>query len=165
MTDRKIPEVSSPHDARQAQLERLIHGVLRDQPMRRAPASLESRVLARIQQQQQAMASRSMGFSRWPIAARIALLVALAIVAKFTLDAVVWVFSTPAPVVTHTVESSVTWAKSTASLFSSLLTLGQSLFNVIPGTWIALALAVAAGMYITLFVLGATAYRTLYLNK
>jgi hypothetical protein len=164
MTHRKITEASSPHDAHQAQLERLIHGVLREQPTRRAPASLEARVLARIQQQH-AVASRSMGFSRWPIAARIALLVALAIVAKFTLDAVVWVFSTPAPVVTHTVESSVTWAKSTASLFSSLLTLGQSLFNVIPGTWIALALAVAAGMYITLFVLGATAYRTLYLNK
>jgi hypothetical protein len=161
MTDRKIPEVSPPYD--HAQLERVIHSVLRDQPLRRAPASLEARVLARIQQQH-AMAGRSMGFSRWPLAARIALLVALAVVAKFTLDAVVWVFSTPTPV-THTVENSVTWAKSTASLFSSLLTLAHSLFNVIPSTWIALGLAVAAGMYITLFVLGATAYRTLYLNK
>src|SRR5687768_14867950 len=111
MTDRKITEVPSPHD--QAQLERLIHSVLRDQPVRRAPASLEARVLARIQQQH-AMAGWSMGFSRWPIAARIALLVALAVVAKFTLDAVVWVFSTPTPVA-HTVENSVTWAKSTAS--------------------------------------------------
>jgi hypothetical protein len=161
MTDPEITAPSSPHD--QAQLERLIHGVLRDQPVRRAPASLEARVLARIQQQH-AMAGRSMGFSRWPAAARIAVLVALAVVAKFTVDAVVWLFSAPTPV-THTVENSVTWAKSTASLFSSLLTLAQSLFNVIPGTWIALGLAVAAGMYIMLFVLGATAYRTLYLNK
>jgi hypothetical protein len=41
----------------------------------------------------------------------------------------------------------------------------QSLFNVIPAHWVILGLAFAAGMYITLFVLGATAYRTLYLNK
>ena len=151
-------------DARDEQLERLIGGVLRQQPLRRAPSSLEGRVLARIQEQQVAAPWWSGGFSRWPMAARVALFVALLAIAKITLDVVVWVFSTPTPV-THTVESSVSWAKSTASIASSLLTLCQSLIDAVPSTWIALGLAFAAGMYIMLFVLGATAYRTLYLNK
>jgi hypothetical protein len=162
MTDLK-DNFPSRHDAQQAQLERLITGVLRDQPLRRAPASLEARVLARIQQQH-AMPWWSAGFVRWPMAARVALLVTLIVIAKITLDVVVWLFSTPTPV-TNTVESSVTWAKSTASLFSTLISLGNSLIDAVPPLWIAVGLAFAAGMYIMLFVLGATAYRTLYLNK
>ena len=160
MTDRKLTH--DPHNT-DAQLEHAIHSVLRSQPARHAPASLEARVLARIEQQQ-AMPWWRASFSHWPIGARFLLLVALIAVAKLTLDLVVWMFSSPTPV-THTVEKSVTWAKSTAGLFESLLSLCQSLFNVIPPHWITLGLAFAAGMYIMLFALGATAYRTLYLNK
>lgn len=141
-------------------LERLIDGVLKDQPLRRAPASLEARVLARIELQQ----SASMGFARWPMAARFALLVALLAIAKLTVDLFVWIFSSDTPVI-QTVENSVGWAKSTASLFSTMVTLGHALFSAIPSYVITLALVFSAGMYITLFVLGATAYRTLYLNK
>jgi hypothetical protein len=144
-------------------LERLIDGVLRSQPLRQAPASLEARVLARIQLQQSA-SWHTAGFARWPMAARFALLVALLAIAKLTVDLVVWLFSRDIPV-TQTVENSVVWAKSTASLFSTMVSLGHALFNAIPSYWITLALVFSAGMYITLFVLGATAYRTLYLNK
>jgi hypothetical protein len=121
------------------------------------------RVLARIQLQE-AASWRTAGFLRWPIAARFALLVALLAIAKLTLDVVVWLFSKDTPV-TQTVESSVVWAKSTASVFSTMVSLGRALLDVIPSSWITLALVFSAGMYITLFVLGATAYRTLYLNK
>jgi hypothetical protein len=159
MIDRK----QSSHDLQQAQLERLVDGVLRKQPERRAPASLEARVLARIEQQQ-AMPWWRASFSHWPVAARVALLVALLAITKLTLDLVVWMFSGPTPV-SHTVEKSVTWARSTAGVFETLFTLCQSLFNVIPPLWITLGLAFAAGMYLMLFALGATAYRTLYLNK
>jgi hypothetical protein len=144
-------------------LEQLIGNVLRDQPLRRAPASLEARVLARIEQHELLGATRT-GFLRWPIAARFALLVALLAIAKLTVDAIVWVFSSGTPV-TQTVESSVTWAKSTATLFTSMVTLGRALLDIIPSYWITLALVFSAGMYIVLFALGATAYRTLYLNK
>ena len=159
MTDRK----QNSQDLQQAQLERLIDGVLRRQPQLRAPASLEARVLARIEQQQ-AMPWWRASFSHWPLAARVALLVALLAITKLTLDLVVWMFSGPTPV-THTVEKSVTWARSTAGVFETLFSLCQSLFNVIPPHWITLGLAFAAGMYLMLFALGATAYRTLYLNK
>jgi hypothetical protein len=149
--------------AQEAQLERLIGDVLRHQPMRRAPASLEARVFARIAEMEDVPWWRT-GFSNWPVAARLALLVFLLAVAKLTVDLAVWLFSGPTPV-THTVESSVTWARSTASLFSTLISIGHALASSIPSHWITLGLAFAAGMYFMLFALGATAYRTLYMNK
>jgi hypothetical protein len=155
MTDRK--------EIQEAQLERIIGNVLRDQPMRRAPASLEARVLARIEQLQDVPWWRG-SFSSWPMAARLALLMILLGVAKLTVDLVVWLFSSPTPV-TYTVESSVTWARSTANVFSSLITLGHALLSAIPSHWITVAIVFAAGMYLMLFALSATAYRTLYMNK
>jgi hypothetical protein len=73
-------------------------------------------------------------------------------------------FSAPTPV-NQTVENSVTWARSTASTMETMLGVCRSFLDLIPSHWIIVALAFAAGMYIMLFALGATAYRTLYLNK
>jgi len=145
------------------QLERLVDDVLRQQPLRKAPASLEARVLARIGEHAVLPWWRE-NFSHWPVAARLALLITLIVIAKLTLDVVVWMFSAPTPV-NHTVESSVTWARSTASTAQTILGVCRSFFELIPPHWIIVALAFAAGMYIMLFALGATAYRTLYLNK
>jgi len=149
-------------DPQEARLERLIHGVLREQPPLRAPASLEARVLAAIEVE--ALPWWHRGFAQWPLGARAAMFAVLLLVSKLTLDVVMWLFSNPTPV-SQTMEHTLSRAKSTASVFSSLLQVGQSLLNVIPGHWITLALVFAAGMYFMLFVLGATAYRTLYLNK
>jgi hypothetical protein len=149
-------------ELQEARLERLIHGVLREQPPLRAPASLEARVLDAIESQ--SLPWWRAGFAQWPLGAKAAMFAVLALVSKLTLDVVRWLFSNPTPV-SATVESTISQAKSTASAFSSLLQVGHSLLNVIPGHWITLALVFAAGMYFMLFVLGATAYRTLYLNK
>ena len=155
-------DTPSERELQEARLERLIQGVLREQPPLRAPASLEARVL-------QAIARESVpwwraGFAQWPLGAKAAMFAALVLVSKITLDVVMWVFSNPTPV-SNTVEHTILRAKTTAGVFTSLLQVGQSLFNVIPTHWITLALVFAAGMYFVLFVLGATAYRTLYLNK
>jgi len=161
MTDRNIP---ADHDRewREARLERLIHGVLREQPPLRAPASLEARVLEALECE--SLPWWRAGFAQWPLGAKAAMFAVLLLVSKLTLDVVMWLFSNPTPV-SHTVESTISRAKTTASVFTSLLQVGQALFNVIPTHWITLALVFAAGMYFVLFVLGATAYRTLYLNK
>jgi hypothetical protein len=148
----------------EAQLERLIGGALKSQPLRRAPASLETRVLARIEQQMLALPWWRAGFAHWPVAARVAMVVALLAVTGLTVHVVIWLFQGPTPI-NETVESSVTWARSTATMFSMLLDLCISIFYVIPARWITLGLAFGAGMYFLLFALGATAYRTLYLNK
>jgi hypothetical protein len=159
MSEHDIP---SERELQEARLERLIHGVLREQPPLRAPASLEARVLQAIERE--ALPWWRAGFAQWPLGAKAAMFAALVLVSKLTLDVVMWLFSNPTPV-SNTVEHTILRAKSTAGVFTSLLQVGQSLFNVIPTHWITLALVFAAGMYFVLFVLGATAYRTLYLNK
>ena len=166
MTDRKSitdPRTEGSRELQDAQLERLVGDVLRNQPLRRAPASLETRVLSQIHQRQ-VLPWWRMSFMQWPVGARIALVLALAGVAKLTLDVIAWMFSAPTPV-NKTVESSVTWAKSTAGTLETVFATARTLFEVIPSHWITLALVFAAGMYFMLFALGATAYRTLYLNK
>jgi hypothetical protein len=153
---------STEREQQEARLERLIHGVLREQPSLRAPASLEARVLAAIELEAQPWWRK--GFAQWPLSARAATFAVLLLVSKLTLDAVMWIFSSPTPV-SKTVENTISHARFTASVFSSLLQVFHSVLNVIPAHWITLALVFAAGMYFMLFVLGATAYRTLYLNK
>ena len=160
MSERNLTERN--RELQEERLERLISSVLREQPPLRAPASLEARVLEAIELA--ALPWWRKGFAQWPLGARAAMFAVLLLVSKLTLDAVMWIFSNPTPV-SQTVESTISQAKSTASVFSSLLQVGHSLLNVIPGYWITLALVFAAGMYFMLFVLGATAYRTLYLNK
>ncbi len=105
-----------------------------------------------------------MSFAQWPMAARVALLVTLVAVAKLTLDVMVWMFSAPTPV-NRTVEDSVTWARTTAGTAETLIVTCRSLLEVIPSYWITGALVFVAGSYFMLLALGATAYRTLYLNK
>ncbi len=159
MSERNTP---TERELQEARLECLIHGVLREQPTLRAPASLEARVLEAIERH--SLPWWRAGFAQWPLGAKAAMFAALVLVSKITLDVVMWLFSNPTPV-SHTVETTISRAKTTASLFTSLLEVGQSVLNVIPAYWITMALVFAAGMYITLFVLGAAAYRTLYLNK
>jgi hypothetical protein len=156
------PNTPPEREQQEARLERLIHGVLREQPLLSAPASLEARVLEALERH--SLPWWRAGFAQWPLGAKAAMFAALVLVSKVTLDVVMWLFSNPTPV-SYTVENTISRAKTTASLFTSLLEVGRFLLDVIPAHWITLALVFAAGMYITLFVLGATAYRTLYLNK
>ena len=57
-------------------LERLVDSLVRVQPPRRAPASLEARVLARLAEHQAPMSWWRRGFTSWPLAARGAFLIA-----------------------------------------------------------------------------------------
>jgi hypothetical protein len=155
-------DTPSERELQEARLERLIHGVLQEQPPLRAPASLEARVLRAIEHQ--ALPWWRAGFAQWPLGAKAAMFAALVLVSKITLDVVMWLFTNPTPV-SNTVEHTILRAKTTAGVFGSLLEVGGSVFNVMPRDWISLALVVAAGLYFVLFVLGATAYRSLYLNK
>jgi hypothetical protein len=160
MSERNLTERN--RELQEERLERLISSVLREQPPLRAPASLEARVLEAIELA--ALPWWRKGFAQWPLGARAAMFAVLLLVSKVTLDVVVWLFSSPTPV-SETVKSTISEAKSKASIFTALLDVVQSLLDVIPAHWITLALVFAAGMYFLLFVLGATAYRTLYLDK
>ncbi len=146
-------------------LEPLIGRVLREQPPRRAPRELELRVLTEIERRMALPWWRS-SFMNWPLPARVVFLLASFGAVKIALAAVMWAMVDPrsAPVVA-TLAKPLSWAEQAANVFSTLSALGTSIVRAIPPHWLHIGIAVAAALYIALFALSATAYRTLYLNK
>jgi hypothetical protein len=133
--------------------------------LRTAPGTLERRVLAEIERRA-AQPAWHQGFMHWPIAARLAFLLASVGIVKLALDAVMWLFTdTRSASVMNKLERPVSWAESTANLFSLTARLGEALLHAIPPLWLYAGIAIAVFLYAALFALGATAYRTLYLNK
>jgi hypothetical protein len=162
MTERRT---STEPSLAQKRLERLIGKVLSEQPPRSAPRTLESRVLAELERRAARPWWRN-SFLHWPLPARLAFLLASFGVVKLALAAVMWVITDArsAPVVTALAQP-LSWAEKTLNLFSMLGALGSAVLDAIPPHWLYAGLALAAALYIALFALGATAYRTLYMNK
>lgn len=150
----------SPED-----LEKLIHQTLRSLPDRRAPRSLEARVLAAIE----ARAARpwwQQSFAQWPMAARIVFLLFSAGLVKLALMAAVWVMGGfDAATYTSAFSNQFAWIERISAAFTGMADLCGLVFRAIPPLWLYGGLAVFAGIYVTLFGLGATAYRTLYANR
>ncbi len=146
-------------------LERALHQTLRALPPRRAPRTLELRVLAELERRA-ALPWWRKSYAHWPLAARALFLLASAGLVKVTIMIAVWVmvgldsaafgeaFSTPVAL----------W-EATSSVASSLSDYGLMVFHRIPTMWLYGVAAFMATMYFTLFGLGAAAYRTLYAGR
>jgi hypothetical protein len=159
MNDHRTPtETNAAHQ----KLERFVGHVLKQQPLRKAPGTLEARVLAALEQRTARPWWRE-SFLHWPLAARVAFLLGSFGVVKLALVAVMWLLadSRSAPMVSRP----VSWYEHSASFVSTLGSLGATLINAIPPHWLFVGIALTAMLYVALFVLGATAYRTLYVNK
>jgi hypothetical protein len=144
------------HD-RGGALERLLDGVARSQPPRRAPASLEARVFAKI-------ATRpwwSKGFAHWPVLARAAFLVASFGFIKLTLAGAMWAID----FVRTSDVAGVDALHRTSEAVSATVSLGSLVFNSIPPVWLYAGAGVGFTMYAVLFGLGTFAYRTLYVPR
>jgi hypothetical protein len=134
-----------PHDRLAARIDRL----LREVPLRTAPAALEHRVLDAIERH----AARpwwKQDFLHWPVAARLVFLGAAAAVARLLLIA-------PARIrgsLSIDLPPEISWIE--ASLQAVLLTIQHLPALVLYGGLIVLAL-----LYATLFGVGALAYRSL----
>jgi hypothetical protein len=146
-------------------LENFIHQTLRSLPDRPAPRSLESRVLAAIE----ARASLpwwKQSFAQWPVAARCVFVLLSAGLVKLALMATVWAMGGfQASEIASTVSTQFSWIE---AIRGAIRGTGESftiLLRNIPSFWIYGVLAVVAGLYATLFSLGATAYRALYSNR
>jgi hypothetical protein len=139
-------------------LEQLIDRTLRGQPLRQAPDSLQSRVLAEIERRA-ALPWWRKSFIHWPISARIVFLIASLGLVRIALQATGWI-STP---ITSTslkadLPAEVSWIQ-------SLLTAIVSVIQHMPPTWVYGALIILAAMYAAVFGLSAAAYRTLYATR
>jgi hypothetical protein len=134
-------------------LETRIAALLRGQPPRRAPATLEARVLAAIEQRRTApWWQRS--FGEWPLAARLAFFTTSLAVAVLAL---LWT-----PRLTDVLQPFTRWLPLVAQLARTAYDTAAVVLHAIPQLWLASAAVFAALLYLATFALGATAYRTLY---
>ena len=145
----------------QTQLEHTIHRVLTALPDRKAPASLERRVLFELRRRE-ALPWWRRSYAAWPAPAQAAFLASAAsaavlLVAVLTRGASL--FQLP-----EVVSRPVMWLASVRDLGSTLATTGGNVVRALPAVWTYGFLAVIGSCYLTLVGLGAAAGRTLGLK-
>lgn len=144
------------------ELEQFIHQNLRSLPPRRAPRTLEARVMAALEQRA-AIAWYHQSWSYWPSAVRAAFLAVATGVSGAALTAF-YLLSTGVDTTSLSSEF--------ADRFSGVLRLGSIVTGAsdfvglvirnTPPLWLYGGAAFLAVMYVSFFGLGAAAYRTLY---
>jgi hypothetical protein len=146
---------SRPNDP----LERFVQTALRDLPPRRAPATLEMRVLAEIERRA-ARGSTQNTYADWPAWMRVLFVIASITVGSLLVRTGSWFFGASGAWsgITAEITPAAASFKAVAGAFNFI---GQS----IPSLWIYGAVAAIALLYVTLFGIGAAAYRTLYASR
>jgi hypothetical protein len=143
-------------------LEQVMTEALRGLPPRRAPITLESRVLGELQRRAMLVWWRR-SFMHWPAAARTAfVLLNVALVAVTFLNGFSSVVGGRS--FTDFAAMVLMWMRPFLAVLSSVGGLTPVLLNAIPTGWLYVGAAVSVAMYTALFGLGAAAYRTLYLR-
>lgn len=147
------------------ELEKLIHENLRALPNRRAPRTLEGRVLAAIE----ARAARpwwQKSFAQWPVAMRCLFLLVSGGLVKLALMATVWIASDfDRANFTSAFANQFAWFERLRNAATAIVDYSVLIFHSIPPIWLYGSLACLAAVYVTLFGIGAAAYRTLYANR
>jgi hypothetical protein len=140
-------------------LERLVHRSLREIPDRRAPRTLESRVLAELQRRASIPWWRK-SYAHWPAFARGAFLVASA---GFAAAVVALLFNLVRGAGAAELGATVSQRFGSLALAGSLWNLarqtGETVLYSIPTLWLYGSLALIAVCYATVVGVGATAYR------
>lgn len=144
------------------QVEQLVHRELRALPPRRAPLTLEARVFAALEARN-SIPWWHKSWSYWPTAIRAVFAAVATIFAGSLVAACFALFSG------DDVASAASAAGERLGVFVKLYHVATWVFDFaaylvgsIPSLWLYGGLAFAAVMYVALFGLGATAYRTLY---
>lgn len=141
--------------------ERQLHATLKSLPDRRAPASLEGRVLAAIATRE-ARPWWHKSYQHWPAAVRIAFLVLSATLAAVLIAAGAMVIAGVEPATAQPVAEALDWFAQLRAFGATASELTGRLFPSISSTWMYVALGAIGLLYATLIGLGATAYRLLW---
>jgi hypothetical protein len=134
-------------------LERLLDRTLHELPLRRAPLTLESRVIGELERRA-ALPWWRRSFAHWPLLARAGLLVICGLVGLALVGGATAIADV----------RSLSWARQVGALVASGGNLAALLAHTAPPTWLYAGIAVCALLYAVLFGLGAAMYRTLYLQ-
>ncbi len=147
------------------ELEKLIHQTLRTLPPRRAPRSLEARVLAAIEARASLPWWRQ-SYAQWPLAARCVFLLLSGGLVKVALMAAIWAMAGfNQAEVANAFSTQFAWLNIFSNALRATVDFGGIVFRSIPSVWLYAGVAGLAALYATLFGLGAAAYRTLYADR
>lgn len=149
-------------DRNDEKLERLVSQALRQQPLRRAPASLEARVLDEIAARARLPWWRR-GIATWPAAVRIPVIAGCAICVPLVWILSVWLAERLVSVATHPgIARPIATARDTGRAIVSAGTLTVHIVHAIPQQWLLGGIIATATLYATLFALVAVGYSLLY---
>jgi hypothetical protein len=147
----------SSRDQTEEKLERLVGEVLRDQPLRRAPASLEARVFAELAARSRLPWWRR-GIASWPATVRVPVIAGCAVCVPLVWILTVWLAAVTRQRLAGPIESlqaarhAVTWFGTTTA----------QIIQSIPREWLVGGLIATATLYAILFALVAFGYSMLY---
>ncbi|HWF98117.1 MAG TPA: hypothetical protein VN691_02930 [Steroidobacteraceae bacterium] len=152
----------SSRDQTDEKLERLVGQVLRDQPLRRAPASLEARVLGELAARARLPWWRR-GITTWPVAVRIPVLVCCAVCVPLVWVLSLWLAGHVVDVTTHpAVVGPITNVLDAGRTVAALGTIIAHIFQSIPREWLLGGVLATATVYAALFALLAAGYSLLW---
>lgn len=144
------------------QLEQRIHAVLREQPLRRAPMSLETRVLGEIARRQ-ALPWWHKSYAYWPQPVRLAFVLVSVAMLVIGVLGYIQVFGGAS------IESLAPLVQPVSAAVATLRAAGNALWELvrplapsISTQWLYIAVAVIGASYAMLVGVGATAYRFLW---
>ncbi len=147
------------------ELEQKIHAVLREQPPRRAPMSLEARVLGEIARRQ-ALPWWQQSYAYWPNAVKLSFLVIATGIAGalllFSMQLLGVVSGESVRQLFEPVFGAVHTLRAGASAVIGLVTPSMPEFS---NTFLYGGLAILGGAYAVMLGLGATAYRVLWQHR
>jgi hypothetical protein len=151
----------SDFDARRERLEGVMNRALRSQPLRRAPATLNDRVMAELARRA-ALPWWSRGFGYWPLGARIALVLALGLLLWLVLAATGGAAEGAGAALRADVAGVLAgWSATLHALGSVAGELAGLVARAVPATWAYGIAAVIAALYVSFFGLGAATYKVL----
>lgn len=147
------------------ELAQLIHRTLRELPPRRAPRSLERRVLAELERRA-ALPWWRKSFVHWPMVARAAFVLVCAGLAMVVFQAGVWMANGFDPAqLKQAFAQPYALLEGSVAVGHALVGFCDALLRAIPPLWLYAGLASFAAMYATLFGLGAAAYKALHARQ
>lgn len=151
-----------PTPDRDEKLERLIQQTLRQLPARRAPRSLENRVLAELERRA-ALPWWRKSYSHWPSPVRAAFFVISAAVAALIVAGIFVL--TRGAAGTEAVGEITTQVAGIRAFFGTVVEKTFMIFHAIPAVWLYGSIAVIASCYVALIGIGAVAYRTIRAHR
>ncbi|MGH8302796.1 MAG: hypothetical protein ACRET5_15160 [Steroidobacteraceae bacterium] len=151
----------SSRDTADEKLERLVGQALREQPLRRAPASLEARVLGEL-------AARARlpwwcrGIASWPAAVRVPVIAGCAVCVPLVWVLSLWLAARLVTVMRSRMAGPLATLDDAAHRLASLGATANHLFQSIPREWLLGGILATAAVYAVLFALIAVGYSLLY---